>query len=68
MYSGTDAAIGPFRWVQTVGDTNFSAFTAPNITNASSKLIGVSIPAGIGIGGNITGFTLASGVVIGYRA
>jgi hypothetical protein len=43
-------------------------FTAPNNTNASTKLIGVSIPAGIGIGGNITGFTLASGVVIGYRA
>jgi hypothetical protein len=68
VYSGTDAAVGPFRWVQTVGDTNFSVFTAPNITNASAKLINVSIPAGIGIGGNITGFTLASGVVIAYRA
>jgi hypothetical protein len=67
VYSGTDVAVGPFRWVQTVGDTVFSAFTAPNLTGAS-KLVGPTINAGIGIGGTINGFTLTSGLVIGYRA
>jgi hypothetical protein len=68
VYSGTDAATGPFRWVQTVNDTVFSAFVAPNLTNASTKLITITIPAGVGIGGNITSFTLSSGAVIAYRA
>jgi hypothetical protein len=30
-------------------------------------MAGVSIPAGVGIGGLITGFTVTTGLVIAYR-
>ena len=68
VYSSTDGAvIGQFRWVQLINDTTFSAFTAANLTNSSARMAGVSIPAGVGIGGLITGFTVTTGLVIAYR-
>lgn len=61
------SATGPFRWVQVVNDTVFSAFVAANLTDAATKLITpVSHNAGTGIGGNITSFAVSTGVVIGY--
>jgi hypothetical protein len=56
------------RWVQFVNDTVLSAISAPNLTDSGSKLITITIPAGFGLGGTISSFTVTSGVVIGYRA
>jgi hypothetical protein len=60
------SATGPFRWVQIVNDTIFSEFVSANLTNAATKLITITHPAGTGIGGSITNFTVTSGVVIAY--
>jgi hypothetical protein len=65
--SANGAVTGNFRWVQIVNDTVFSAL-ASNIEDGNSKLITITHPAGTGIGGIITGFTVTSGVVIGYYA
>jgi len=62
------SATGPFRWVQVVNDAVFSAFVAANLTDAATKLITITHNAGTGIGGNITSFTVTSGVVIAYYA
>jgi len=61
------AVTGSFRWLQVVNDATFSAF-ASNLEDSSTKLITISHNAGTGIGGLVTGFTVASGVVIGYYA
>ena len=57
---------GPYRWVQTVQDTVFSNLEG-NLDNIGD-LTGVTIPAGIGIGGNITAVGVTSGLVIAYYA
>ena len=67
VFNGTQTATGPFRWVQVVNDTIFSAFTS-NLTDGATKLITITHPAGTGIGGSIASFTLTSGVVIAYTA
>ena len=61
------AVTGSFRWLQVVNDATFSAF-ASNLEDSNAKLITISHNAGTGIGGLVTGFTVASGVVIGYYA
>jgi hypothetical protein len=66
VFNAGQSATGPFRWVQIVNDTVFSAFVAANLADASTKLITITHPAGSGIGGNITSFTVTSGVVIAY--
>ena len=68
VVNATGSATGPFRWIQIVNDTIFSAIVAPNLTDAGTKLITITHPAGTGIGGNITSFTVTSGVVIAYYA
>lgn len=68
VINASGSATGPFRWVQIVNDTVFSAFVAANLTDAASKLITITHPAGTGIGGSITTFTVTSGVVIAYYA
>jgi hypothetical protein len=65
--SANGAVTGSFRWLQVVNDTVFSAFTS-NIEDGGTKLITITHNAGTGIGGSITGFTVTSGVVIGYYA
>lgn len=60
---GTGSA---YRWVQTVQDTVFSNLEG-NLDNIGD-LTGVTIPAGIGIGGNITAVGVTSGLVIAYYA
>ena len=62
------SATGPFRWVQIVNDTIFSGFVSANLTDAASKLITITHPAGTGIGGSITSVAVTSGVVIAYYA
>jgi hypothetical protein len=67
-FTSADGAVtGNFRWVQIVNDTVFSAL-ASNIVDSNTKLITITHPAGTGIGGIVTGFTVTSGVVIGYYA
>jgi hypothetical protein len=68
VYSAGNTATGPFRWIQVVNDTVLSAIASPNIQDASTKLITITLPAGLGLGGSFTSFTVTSGVVIGYRA
>lgn len=68
VFDAGDTATGPFRWIQIVNDTIFSAIVSPNLTDASTKLITITHPAGSGIGGSITSFTVTSGVVIAYFA
>lgn len=58
---------GNFRWIQVITDTEFDTLTSTNIDSATS-LVGISIPAGVGIGGNFTDVGVASGVVIAYYA
>jgi len=69
VYTSADSAVtGSFRWLSIVNDTVFSAISSSNLTNASTKLITITIPAGRDLGGTFTGFTITSGVVIAYNA
>ena len=70
VYNAADGAVtGNFRWIQIVNDTIFSALASPNVTNASTKLITITHPAGTGLGGSFSGFTITgTGVVIAYTA
>jgi hypothetical protein len=68
VLTATVSASGPFRWVQVVNDAVFSAFSATNLENSFPQLQDITIPAGIGIGGDITSITVDAGVVIAYYA
>ena len=60
---------GDFRWIQAISDTVISDIQSSNIGDAyllSSG--GLSIPAGVGIGGRFSSITLTSGTVIAYYA
>ena len=65
LSAGQDA-VGNFRWLQVVNDTVL-ADTASNIIN-DPLLWGITIPAGVGIGGRFTYVAVQSGKVILYRA
>ena len=54
-----------FRWIQVINDTVLASIASNNITSAS-VLSGITIPAGVGIGGNFTQIEVTSGVVIAY--
>ena len=53
------------RWVQCLTDCIFSNFDASNLAN-SADIEGITIPAGVGIGGRIEQVTLTSGLAIAY--
>jgi hypothetical protein len=53
------------RWVQCLTDCVFNVFDASNLAS-SSDIIGVTIPAGVGIGGRIENVVLTSGLAIAY--
>lgn len=57
------------RWIQVVNDAVFSSVVSAsgNVTGAS-RLQTITLPAGLGIGGNFSSVTLTSGVVIVYFA
>ena len=59
--------VGNFRWIQVITDTEFNALTSTNIDGISG-LVGVTIPAGVGIGGKFTEIEVTSGLVIAYYA
>jgi hypothetical protein len=56
---------GNFRWIQVIADAVIDDIASSNIVD-STNLTGITIPAGIGIGGRFTVISLASGTVIAY--
>jgi hypothetical protein len=66
--STSGSVIGTFRWIQVVNDAELDAIsTSENLTDFS-KLTGITIPAGVGIGGRFLEIAVTSGVVIAYYA
>ena len=65
MENSTGSLNANFRWIQVINDTVFASIASNNITDAS-VLSGLTIPAGVGIGGNFTQIEVTSGVVIAY--
>lgn len=63
--ANTVAVIGSFTAVQILTDTIFSAFTE---TGATGVMTGFTLSAGMTIFGQITGYTLTSGIVRAYKA
>jgi hypothetical protein len=60
-------ATGNFRWIQVVNDTVLATLTSDNIAN-EDDLAGITLPAGLGIGGRFSFVDVASGTVIAYYA
>jgi hypothetical protein len=60
---------GNIRWIQVVNDAVLStvASASGNVSGAS-RLQSITLPAGLGIGGNFSQVILTSGVVIVYFA
>jgi len=58
---------GNFRWIQVITDAVIDDISSSNIVDPTN-LTGITIPAGIGIGGRFTLISLASGTVIAYYA
>jgi hypothetical protein len=53
------------RWVQCLTDCVFTTFEASNLLS-SADIEGVTIPAGVGVGGRIELVTITSGLAIAY--
>ena len=70
--AGETVFSGNYRWIQVVNDTVLSVLGSPNINGVSSQgpanLLGITLPAGLGIGGQFTQIGVTSGVVIAYDA
>ena len=60
---------GKIRWIQVVNDAVLStvASSSGNISG-SSRLTAITLPAGLGIGGDFSSVVLTSGVVVVYYA
>jgi len=60
---------GNIRWIQVVNDAVLAtvASASGNVSGAS-RLQSITLPAGLGIGGNFSQVVLTSGVVIVYFA
>jgi len=65
VLGAADSYEGKIRWIQVINDAEIAGFISENITD-DYKLVGVSLPAGIGFGGKFTFIELTSGVVIAY--
>jgi hypothetical protein len=53
------------RWVQCLTDCVFATFISSNLSG-STDIEGVTIPAGVGIGGRIEEVNLTDGLAIAY--
>lgn len=62
---GTTPVTGNFTWISVVNDAVFDALDT-NLED-SAGLLGITIPAGFGFGGQTSSVTLLSGVVIAYK-
>jgi len=61
--------IGRARWIQVVNDAVLNTVvSASGNISGSSRLEGITLPAGLGIGGEFNQVILTSGVVIVYYA
>ena len=58
---------GNFRWIQGITDFELEDIASSNISN-DVGLLGLTIPAGVGIGGRFTLVQLQTGAVIAYYA
>jgi hypothetical protein len=58
---------GDWRWIQVITDSVFENITSSNIVDLD-LIGGVTIPAGIGIGGRFSEIDLRTGSVIAYYA
>lgn len=61
-----------FRWLQVVNDATLSGLGDGFTSSGSdlvdmSKLVGITLPAGLGIGGQFSTIDVTSGVVIVYN-
>ena len=57
---------GKIRWVQVINDAVLDVAQSANITDSDFKLVGITLPAGLGFGGKFTYVSVVSGVVIAY--
>jgi hypothetical protein len=65
--SGAQSALGE-GFLVCITDVELSSITfAPGVTDPDDALIGVALPAGTQLHGQITGFTVTSGVVFHVR-
>ena len=67
--AGFTTYTGNIRWIQVVNDAVLAtvASASGNVSGAS-RLQSITLPAGLGIGGNFSQVVLTSGVVIVYYA
>lgn len=60
---------GNIRWIQVVNDAVLATVTsASGNVSGANRLQSITLPAGLGIGGNFSQVVLTSGVVIVYFA
>ena len=67
VISDSGTYTGNFRWIQVISDCVIGSIVSSNISNYAG-FAGLTIPAGVGIGGKITSIQLNSGAAIGYYA
>lgn len=71
VVDSSNPGVGSFRWIQVINDATIDEINADGgigtIAN-EALLSGLTIPAGIGIGGRFIGVSVTSGVVIAYYA
>jgi hypothetical protein len=60
-----ESATKNIRWIQCLTDCVFTTISSPNLANASN-MVGVTIPAGVGIGGLFDDVELTSGLAAVY--
>lgn len=65
--AGESAVTGSFNRILTIESTVLAGITNALIANAAD-LVGVTIPAGVDIGGLTTSIEVTSGSVIAYKA
>jgi len=60
---------GKIRWIQVVNDAVLATVaSASGSISGASRLTAITLPAGLGIGGDFSSVVLTSGVVIVYYA
>jgi hypothetical protein len=68
VLEGGDSVTGVFRWIQVLTDTVLDCESGGTVGNLNSitKMGGVTLAAGIGIGGRFTAVNVTTGLVIAY--
>ena len=66
VLGASDVYEGKIRWVQVINDAVLDVAESANITDSDTKLVSITLPAGLGFGGKFTYVSLTSGLVIVY--